>query len=186
MSIVNKDASYSHHTMAPDGNVPNNLSLPVLYYKHVLQSDAGEQAIKNLFSENGWKDSWTGDIYTYHHYHSTAHEVLAVLSGNCMVELGGDDGNIQKVQQGDVLVLPAGVAHKNVGASADFKCIGAYPEGQQYDMNYCKPEELEAAVENISKVPLPAKDPVFGEQGALVELWRHEESEKFADHERQF
>jgi uncharacterized protein YjlB len=40
--------------------------------------------------------------------------------------------------KGDVLLIPAGVAHKNVGASIDFKCVGAYPGGKEFDINLGK------------------------------------------------
>jgi uncharacterized protein YjlB len=187
MSIVNSNATFSHHIMAPGRVVPNNLHLPVIYYKNVLQLGIdGEAAVKRLFDSNGWKHSWSGGIYTYHHYHSTAHEVLAVISGDCMLELGGEDGTIQKVSKGDVVVLPAGVVHKNVGASADFVCIGAYPDGQEYDMNYCKPEEMEQAKQNIGQVPLPGKDPVFGSNGPVMELWKREMTENVIEEELQF
>jgi uncharacterized protein YjlB len=179
MKIVNADASFSHHILAPGRVVPNNLNLPVICYKNVLQiQDDAETSVKKLFAQNGWKDAWTDGIFTYHHYHSTAHEVLAVISGDCMIELGGEDGNIQKITTGDVVVLPAGVVHKNVGASADFVCIGAYPDGQQYDMNYCKEEEMEDAIKNIEHVPLPSNDPVFGDKGPVIELWKMQSCEK--------
>lgn len=33
-------------------------------------------------------------------------------------------------------MIPAGVAHKNLGSTADFGVAGAYPEGQDWDINY--------------------------------------------------
>jgi uncharacterized protein YjlB len=187
MNIINPAATFSHHIMPPGRVVPNNLHLPVIYYKSVLElGDGAEESVKKLFRSNGWKNSWTDGIFTYHHYHSTAHEVLAVISGDCMLEFGGEDGNIQKVCKGDVVVLPAGVVHKNVGASPDFLCVGAYADGKEYDMNYCKEEEMDQAKRNIERVPLPKKDPVFGDNGPVIELWKCEECENVIEEELQF
>ena len=72
---------------------------------------------------------------------------------------------------GDVIIIPAGVAHKNLGSSGDFRCVGAYPPGQDWDMNYGKAGERPAADENIANVPLPVADPVFGFEGPLMKNW---------------
>ena len=184
---VNPNASFSHHIMAPEGNYPNNLKLPVLYYKAVLQlPEKAEQEVKELFQANGWTNSWTGGIDNYYHYHSTAHEVLAIVEGDCMVQFGGNDGNIQKIAKGDVVVIPAGVAHKSLAASPDLTVIGAYPDGQQYDINKGEPGEVEKAKENISKVALPQNDPVFGDKGPVREIWLREKEDPILQKERQF
>jgi len=48
--------------------------------------------------------------------------------------------------------------------------VGAYPPGQQhYDI--CRERSTEADL-RISKVALPATDPVRGPDGPLVRLWR--------------
>lgn len=60
------------------------------------------------------------------------HEVLVA------VEIREPQGRILEIQEGDALIIPAGVSHKNYQASEDFKCIGAYPFNVQYDMNYGK------------------------------------------------
>jgi uncharacterized protein YjlB len=185
--LLNPSASFSHHILPPARLIPNNLTLPVIYYKNVLQLPAGDtNPAKKLLESNGWQNSWVGGIYTYHHYHSTAHEVLVILQGDCMIEVGGEDGEILKVKQGDVLVLPAGVAHKNLGASKDFLCMGAYPDGQDFDMNYCRQEEMETAQRNISSLALPKNDPLFGSKGPLVTLWKSETSEPVITEELQF
>jgi len=72
---------------------------------------------------------------------------------------------------GDVLVIPAGVAHKNLGASADLGVVGAYPRGQSPDMNDGHDGERPRADQNIAQVPLPAADPVFGVDGPLMRQW---------------
>ncbi|MGD8650012.1 MAG: hypothetical protein PVJ77_25990, partial [Desulfobacterales bacterium] len=72
---------------------------------------------------------------------------------------------------GDVIIIPAGVAHKNLNQSLDFRCVGAYPAGQSPDMQYGKPSERPSADQNIRSVPLPETDPVFGKKGPLLEIW---------------
>ena len=160
------------HLIGPEGYFPNNAELPALHYKSAfaIGSELADM-MEETFLENKWTNAWRNGIYDYHHYHSTAHEVLGVYSGNCKVQLGGSDGIILELNEGDVIVLPAGVAHKNVGCSTDFKCIGAYAGGRDYDMNYGKPEEIKKAKKNISKLPLPEMDPVYGEDGPLAKIW---------------
>ncbi len=71
-----------------------------------------------------------------------------------------------------MVVIPAGVAHRNLGETRGFGVVGAYPEGQRWDMNTGRPGERPAADERIARVPLPASDPVFGVNGPLMALWR--------------
>jgi uncharacterized protein YjlB len=116
--------------------------------------------------------TWRNGIYSYHHYHSTAHEVLGCYRGSAKVQFGGESGIVEELSAGDVVIIPAGVGHKNLGASADFAVVGAYPRGQDYDMNYGKPGERPRADENIARVPLPETDPIFGKDGPLLRHWR--------------
>ena len=83
-----------------------------------------------LFERNGWGGAWRNGIYAHHHYHSTAHEVLGVASGSVRVRLGGDGGKTVVLRAGDVVVVPAGVAHKSEGTSPDLVVVGAYPQGR--------------------------------------------------------
>jgi len=69
-------------------------------------------------------------------------------------------------------VIPAGVAHKNEGASPDLTVVGAYPGGKSPDMRRPAAQDLEQALRNISRVPLPARDPVYGQSGPLRGRWR--------------
>jgi len=64
--------------------------------------------------------------------------VLGVCKGEPLLQLGGENGISLFIQQGDVLIIPAGVAHKNLGKENDLICVGAYPDGRDYDMNYGK------------------------------------------------
>ena len=110
-------------------------------------------------------------MFGYHHYHSTAHEVLGIFRGHATVQFGGEQGVVWSVGTGDVVIIPAGVAHKNVACSRDFCAVGAYPAGQQPDRCYGKPGERPQADANIAQVPLPQADPVSGEHGALMTQW---------------
>ena len=158
--------------LTDDGTFPNNENLPLIIYKGAIRIEEGDaSAIEKLFSENQWGGCWRNGIYPYHHYHSTAHEVLGVYKGTAKVQLGGPEGIESEVKMGDVIIIPAGVAHKNLGASDDFACVGAYSPGQQFDMNYGKAGERPEADQNIQKVELPSTDPVYGREGLLKEHW---------------
>jgi uncharacterized protein YjlB len=156
-----------------DGDFPNNPALPLLIYQRAIKLPTGSPAefIEHLLASNQWGESWRDGIYSYAHYHSTAHEVLAVFSGSAKVHFGGKNGVAQTLRAGDVVIIPAGVAHKRHGASQDFAVIGAYPVGQHWDMCYGRPEERADAERNILRVPLPKSDPVYGPQGPLLERW---------------
>lgn len=156
-----------------DGVFPNNEKLPLLVYKGALElpSDDAAHSVERMFRENSWGGTWRNGIYSFHHYHSTAHEVLGVYGGNARVQFGGPEGILLEVEKGDVVLIPAGVAHKNVGQSTDFRVVGAYPKGQSWDTNYGKSGERPQADKNIEKVPLPDTDPIFGSFGPLKDYW---------------
>jgi uncharacterized protein YjlB len=67
-------------------------------------------------------------------YHSTSHEVLGVHSGVATLRLGGEHGKNVEVVAGDVVIIPAGVAHQNLSSSDDFGVVGAYPGGHDWDL----------------------------------------------------
>jgi uncharacterized protein YjlB len=156
-----------------NGNFPNNPRLPLLLYKQVLPIKENNlaQKFEEMFEKNHWGSCWRNGIYSYHHYHSTAHEVLGIYNGWANVQFGGSDGVIVKVEKGDAVVIPAGVSHKNQGASGDFACVGAYPSGQDYDMNYGRDGERLTTDTNIERVPMPLTDPISGKSDGLINYW---------------
>jgi uncharacterized protein YjlB len=166
--------SVLYHSLVDDGIFPNNENLPLLVYRNALTSPARTQpeSYEELFAAYAWGSSWRDGVYGFHHYHSTAHEVLGVYGGTAKVQFGGPRGVVLPVGAGDVVIIPAGVAHRNVGASLDFRCVGAYPPGQRWDMNYGKDGERPQADRNIARVLLPQADPVYGIHGPLEEYWR--------------
>lgn len=161
------------HRFEDDGRIPNNPTLPLLVYHGAPAPGADPAAdFESLFARNGWRGSWRDGVFPYHHYHSTAHEVLGVARGQATLRLGGERGVALRVRAGDVLVIPAGVGHKNEGADPDFLVVGAYPDGQDWDLCTGEPGERPGVLDNIRRVPLPAADPVHGAGGPLAEHWR--------------
>ncbi|WP_434748895.1 cupin domain-containing protein [Paenibacillus amylolyticus] len=157
-----------------DGVMPNHPNLPVLLYKGVWRSEP-VRAEFNL-NRNGWGNSWVNGVYDYHHYHSNAHEVLAVMSGFVQLILGGEKGQKVYLKSGDVVVLPAGTGHKRLKASPDFRIAGAYPEGMSYNTRTGKQGERPQVLQEIQAVPLPGTDPVYGKDGPLTKLWLNRNS----------
>jgi uncharacterized protein YjlB len=157
-----------------DGSIPNNPLLAVLIYRGAFQA-AGSgpaAAAERLFNKNEWPPQWRDGIYDFHHYHSTAHEALAIARGAAKVRLGGESGQDFDLEAGDIAVLPAGTGHRRLSAAGDLLVIGAYPPGQRWDLLRGTPGERPDALGNIQGVPLPKSDPVFGRDGPLTRLWR--------------
>lgn len=155
-----------------DGVFPNS-HLPLIVYRNAVSLPEQDPAgvFESLFSANEYAGCWRNGIYPYHHYHSTAHEVLGVYSGSAMVQLGGEDGVVHRVRAGDALLIPAGVAHKNLGSTEDFGVVGAYPDGRDWDLNCGKPGERPQTDRNIARVPVPQLDPIYGPVGPLLDHW---------------
>ncbi len=156
--------------LSRNGWMPNNERLPVLVYHRAFSPD-GELAahMEGAFQAHGWPPQWRNGVYTFHHFHSTAHEVLGFAAGSAELMLGGENGHTLTVQAGDVVVLPTGTGHCRLSASADFLVIGAYPEAQHWDI--CRAAPDAAAVERMQSLPFPSSDPVTGVGGDLVKLW---------------
>lgn len=155
-----------------DGTYPNSV-LPLLFYAAALpRAEARPEALEALFAANGWPPAWRATVFTYHHYHSTAHETLGVAAGEARLLLGGPEGREFDVEAGDVIVIPAGVAHRRLHSSGDFLVVGCYPPGQSWDLLRGEPGDRPAADHNIARVPMPATDPVGGATGAPMARWR--------------
>lgn len=164
-------AAVSAEHFADDGTFPNS-RLPVLIYKAAIAPDeTNAEAMELLFGNHDWPPQWRSSVYTFHHYHSTAHEALGIALGSARLMLGGPEGRQFRVEAGDVIVIPAGVAHQRVEASEDFLVVGAYPPGPDWDLLKGKDGERPRADENIKTVPMPQTDPVSGVKGPLLERW---------------
>ncbi|KKY38386.1 putative fad-dependent pyridine nucleotide-disulfide oxidoreductase [Diaporthe ampelina] len=127
-------AEVKTYHLPPTSKIPNS-PFPLLHYPRFFPSPASRApaAVHDALAANGWRVQW---IFRYgptqqSHYHSAAHECMAVLSGEATIRFGvaddepaagdggGADGSSSSstgievhARAGDVFVLPAGLAHK--------------------------------------------------------------------------
>lgn len=150
---------------------PNNTRLPVLVYREAIDIEAGDPVARceTLFADNGWLALLRNEIHLFHHYHSTAHEVLGIVQGWARLVLGGPNGPRITVRAGDALMLPIGTGRCQLGASGDFRLIGAYPHGQSPDV--CRSAPTADMQARMARQPVPACDPVFGKGGPMTDYW---------------
>lgn len=172
---------------ADDGATPNNPRLPLLLYRGAVPTDGLRDpaaAFEAAFARHGWGGGWRNGIFAFEHFHLRAHEVLGIARGTARVAFGGARGATVELGPGDVAVLPAGVGHRRVSASADLLVVGAYPANGG-DAAHATPSpaarvedraaDRAAAIASVARVPLPEQDPVYGRDGPLTRLWRQPE-----------
>ena len=124
-----------------------------LFHRAALAEPSAE-GFERLFAANGWSNAWRNGVFGWHHFHANTHEVLGCHAGRATVRLGGSAGADHRLSAGDVVVIPAGVAHCLIEASPDFAVVGAYPGGAAPDMHRGEGRTLDLA--------RPDADPVLG------------------------
>ena len=168
------DASIRPETIQLTRNrwMPNNEQLPVLLYRNAIKIEGSDPAalFEKRFQQNGWPAQWRNGVYDFHHYHSTAHEVLGFAAGHAKLMLGGANGQAVEVHAGDVAVLPTGTGHCKLEASSDFLVVGAYPPDQLWDI--CRSAPSQGAITRMRALPFPNSDPVVGASGLLPTIWQ--------------
>jgi uncharacterized protein YjlB len=176
-TLISEPEVHVEALLLPAGTrFPRHPRLSPLLYRGAFKTrmpDEGAQAIERVFHQNGWRNGWRDTVFDYDHYHSNAHEVLGCYRGSAELQLGGEGGPVCTLSAGDVLLLPAGTAHKKVSARDDFAVVGCYAEGRDYDLLRGEnDQERQGAAERIRALPLPEKDPLFGAGGPLMRYVR--------------
>jgi uncharacterized protein YjlB len=163
-----------HKILTDDGDIPNNGRLPLILYKGAVDvsGEDPDGAFEDVFHANGWGDGWRGGvIYSFHHYHAKAHEVVGIAKGSARLQFGGRGGPVFDVEAGDVALIPAGVGHCRLDDTPGLSVVGAYPPGQSPDVKREGESDRAGILAAIEAVALPASDPVMGEGGPVSRLW---------------
>jgi uncharacterized protein YjlB len=165
--------------LIPARNLTPNTSLqnkPLLIYRSAFPDSPSTTAstFESHFRSVGVvTPQWRYTMYTTSHFHSTTHEVLGIANGKARLCFGGEEnpGKVETVvSRGDVLVIPAGVAHKLLeDLEGGFEMVGCYPPEKQWDMCYGKKGE-EGKVEGIKNMGWFERDPVYGEKGPVLDV----------------
>ena len=89
-----------------DGETPNNPRLSLLVYRSAVDL-AGEHdpalPFERAFARHGWSDGWRNGIFSFLHFHTTAHEVLGIARGQAEI------GRHRRCQSGTGLTCTARV-----------------------------------------------------------------------------
>ncbi|MFB6355053.1 MAG: cupin domain-containing protein [bacterium] len=156
-----------------NGSVPNHPEWPLIVYEDCWTGDTGE--IENVYRSNNWGGTWRNGIYSYHHYHSNAHEVLGVVNGSAVVLFGGPapGGVALELSAGDVAVLPAGTGHKRESSGGRLLVVGGYPKScPGWNLKKARSDPPSQIMSDIRDTSSPSGDPIYGDAGPLVDTWQ--------------
>ena len=164
-----------------DGTFPNNEEYSTLLYKAAFMpsNQAGAAAANNnnndiieaegrrrITKDGNWTSPWVWGIFDYHHYHSKAWELLLCIRGSAYVQVGGNEGPTVSVAEGDLMLIPPGMAHKQLDEKNGFSLLGSYPTkgfddgSSMIDTITGSPTEKERA--RIAGCYVPERDPICG------------------------
>ena len=156
---------------AADGWVPNNRRLPLLFYRSGVKAGGRDpaSAFEDAFRRNGWSPEWRNGVYGFHHYHSTAHEILGFAAGTARLLLGGPNGF-------EVTVSPA-IARccrpaRDIAGWRRARIFWWWAAIRPISRGTCgaRPSAKRRKRE-MAKVPFPNSDPVLGAAGPLLKFW---------------
>ena len=152
----------------PNSSIQNK---PLSIYHSTFQNATVSRIESHLASTAVVEPAWRYTMYSTTHFHSTTHEVLSIASGSALLCFGGENNPERleaEVERGDVIVVPAGVAHRLLKDHGSFLMVGSYPKGKSWDMCYGNAGE-EEKVKGISELEWFERDPVYGDHGPILE-----------------
>lgn len=174
-----KSLTVLKHQIPAHNLIPNTTlqQKPLLIYRSAFPSPSttASQIESHLQHIGIVTPQWRYTMYSTSHFHSSTHEVLCISRGAARLCFGHEEnpGRVEVVvERGDVLVVPAGVAHRlveEVGGKG-FEMVGSYPKGAKaWDMCYGRPGE-EGVEEMIKGLKWFGSDPIYGDQGPSLEV----------------
>ncbi|KAJ9608251.1 hypothetical protein H2200_007239 [Cladophialophora chaetospira] len=164
----------SKHQIPAHQRLPNTSiqGKPLLIYHGVFSKPSASTIESHLTSVGVVSPQWRYTMYQDTHFHSNTHEVLSIAAGSAKCCFGGEEneGRVEPVlKQGDVVVVPAGVAHRLLEDYGGFQMVGSYPKGNSWDMCYGRAGE-EDKVKQIQNLGWFQRDPIYGEKGPVLDV----------------
>ncbi|KAI6130904.1 RmlC-like cupin domain-containing protein [Pisolithus thermaeus] len=146
---------------------------PLLIYHECFPNPSPSAIESHLLSRGVVVPQWRYTMYKVSHFHSTTHEVLCIVSGRAKLCFGGEEnpGRVEIVAgQGDVFIVPAGVAHRLLEETeSSFLMVGSYPVGKDWDMCYGKADEKDK-IKKIKDLEWFNTDPIYGSEGPVLHV----------------
>lgn len=170
------DVKVSQHHIPAWQRIPNTSihNKPLLIYHSAFTASASQLSAR-LKEINAVVPQWQYTMYSQSHFHSTTHEVLGIVSGRARLCFGGEQNPARVepvVQSGDLIVVPAGVAHRLLqDLDGGFGMLGSYPAGKSWDMCYGVESEDEGQItKDISRQAWFDRDPLYGDDGPAIHV----------------
>lgn len=163
----------SKHQIPAYQRLPNTSiqNKPLMIYHGAFPKSSPSSIESHLTSVGVVTPQWRYTMFKETHFHSNTHEVLSIASGSARCCFGGEtnEGRVEPVlEQGDVVIVPAGVAHRLLEDYGGFQMIGSYPKGKSWDMCYGRPGE-EEQVKQIESLGWFQRDPIYGDAGPALD-----------------
>ena len=101
-------------------------------------------------------------IFNYHDYHTKAWELLLCIRGSACIQLGRDSGSCTTIHKGDLVLIPTGVACKQLSENDGFSLLGSYPKrGFDGRIDTCTGRATLEEEKRIDDCYVPLADPIF-------------------------
>ena len=156
-----------------DGIFPNS-PLPLLFYRDAIRAGAKDPA--SIFEQSfaGMIGPTRGETVFIPFPIITARRMKCwvFILALPLSRLGGEHGKNVEVHAGDVIVIPAGVAHQNVGASNDFGVVGVYAGGRQWGFASGCPGRAPQSRSQYCGFGNAGERSIYGVAGPLREIWK--------------